>query len=232
MATEHKIKATGRNDEGKGASRRLRRAAQIPAIVYGGTAAPQSIQLEHEKTWLASQNEWFYSSILDLDLDGKVQKVLLRDMQRHPYKQIIMHLDFQRVDENQAIRVLVPLHFLNEEKSPAGKSADVVVTHELNEVEVSCLPKYLPEFIEVDLSGLKKNGTVTLKDIKLPKGVKWVSHGKVNPVLASAVSPAAEEVDAPAEGAADAAAAAAPAGKGGKAAPAAKTPAAKTPAKK
>ena len=172
MATEHKITATGRNDEGKGASRRLRRAAQIPAIVYGGTAAPQSIQLEHEKTWLASQNEWFYSSILDLDLDGKVQKVLLRDMQRHPYKQIIMHLDFQRVDENQAIRVLVPLHFLNEEKSPAGKSADVVVTHELNEVEVSCLPKYLPEFIEVDLSDLKVGDIVHLSDLKLPKGVE------------------------------------------------------------
>ena len=99
------------------------------------SAAPQSIQLDHEKIWLASQNEWFYSSILDLDLDGKVEKVLLRDMQRHPYKQQIMHLDFQRVDENQALRVKVPLHFLNQDKSPAGKAADVVVTHELNEVD-------------------------------------------------------------------------------------------------
>ena len=115
MATEHKISATGRNDEGKGASRRLRRSALIPAIVYGGDAAPKSVQLEHEKTWLASQNEWFYSSILDLDLDGKVEKVLLRDLQRHPYKQQIMHIDFQRVSENQAIRVSVPLHFLNED---------------------------------------------------------------------------------------------------------------------
>ena len=133
--SEHKITATGRNDEGKGASRRLRRAAQIPAIVYGGNAAPQSIQLDHEKIWLASQNEWFYSSILTSTSTARSQKVLLRDMQRHPYKQIIMHLDFQRVDENQAIRVAVPLHFLNEDKSPAGKAADVVVTHELNEVE-------------------------------------------------------------------------------------------------
>src|SRR5688572_2590720 len=172
MATEHKITATGRNDEGKGASRRLRRAAQIPAIVYGGTAAPQSVQLDHEKTWLASQNEWFYSSILDLDLDGKVQKVLLRDIQRHPYKQIIMHLDFQRVDENQALRAKVPLHFLNQEKSPAGKTADVVVTHELNEVEVSCLPKDLPEFIEIDLADLAVGGIVHLSDLKLPKGVE------------------------------------------------------------
>jgi large subunit ribosomal protein L25 len=172
MATEHKISATGRNDEGKGASRRLRRAAQIPAILYGGNAAPQSIQLDHEKTWLASQNEWFYSSILDLDLDGKVQKVLLRDMQRHPYKQVIMHLDFQRVDENAALRAKVPLHFLNQEKSPAGKTAGIVVLHELNEVEVSCLPKDLPEFIEVDLSTLSVGDIVHLSQLKLPAGVE------------------------------------------------------------
>ena len=172
MATEHKISATGRNDEGKGASRRLRRSALIPAIVYGGDAAPQSVQLEHEKTWIASQNEWFYSSILDLDLDGKVQKVLLRDIQRHPYRQQIMHIDFQRVSENQAIRVSVPLHFLNEDKSPAGKAADVVVMHELNEVEISCLPKDLPEFIEVDLGALAVGTIVHLSDLKLPAGVE------------------------------------------------------------
>ena len=170
--SEHTIKATGRKDEGKGASRRLRHAAQIPAIVYGGHADPQSIQLEHEKTWLASQNEWFYSSILSLELDGKVQKVLLRDMQRHPFKQQIMHLDFQRVSENEAIRVAVPLHFLNQDKSPAGKAADVVITHELNEVQISCLPKDLPEFIEIDLSALKAGDTVHLSELKLPAGVE------------------------------------------------------------
>jgi len=170
--SEHKISATGREAAGKGASRRLRRAASIPAIVYGGTAAPQSVQLDHEKTWLASQNEWFYSSILDMDLDGKVQKVLLRDIQRHPYKQIIMHLDFQRVDENQALRAKVPLHFLNQEKSVAGKTAGVVVTHEINEVEVSCLPKDLPEFIEIDLADLAIGGIVHLSELKLPKGVE------------------------------------------------------------
>ncbi len=172
MATQHTITAAGRKDEGKGASRRLRRAAQIPAVIYGGHADPQSIQLEHEKTWLASQHEWFYSSILDLEVDGKVQKVLLRDMQRHPFKQLIMHLDFQRVNENEAIRVSVPLHFLNEDKSPAGKSAEVVVTHELNEIEVSCLPKDLPEYIEVDLSELALGTTVHLSQIKLPSGVE------------------------------------------------------------
>jgi len=170
--SEHTIKATGRKDEGKGASRRLRHAAQIPAIVYGGHADPQSIQLEHEKTWLASQNEWFYSSILSLELDGKVQKVLLRDMQRHPFKQQIMHLDFQRVSENEAIRVAVPLHFLNQDKSPAGKAADVVITHELNEVQISCLPKDLPEFLEIDLSALKAGDTVHLSELKLPAGVE------------------------------------------------------------
>ena len=170
--SEHTIKATSRNVEGKGASRRLRHAASIPAIVYGGKAEPMPIQLEHEKIWLASQHEWFYASILDLDIDGKVEQVLLRDMQRHPYRQLIMHLDFQRVDAKQAIRVAVPLHFLNEDKSPAGKAADVVVTHELNEVQISCLPKDLPEFIEVDLADLTLGQTIHLSELKLPKGVE------------------------------------------------------------
>lgn len=170
--SEHKISATGRKDEGKGASRRLRHAAQIPAIVYGGHADPRSIQLQHEKTWQASQNEWFYSSILSLDLDGKVEKVLLRDMQRHPYKQQIMHLDFQRVSENEAIRVAVPLHFINVEKSPAGKASDVVVTHELNEIQISCLPRDLPEFIEIDLGALDIGHTIHLSQVKLPNGVE------------------------------------------------------------
>ena len=170
--SEHNIKATGRNVEGKGASRRLRHAASIPAIVYGGSAAPQPIQLDHEKIWLASQNEWFYSSILSLDIDGKVESVLLRDMQRHPFKQIIMHLDFLRVDANQALRAKVPLHFLNEEVSPAGKAADVVVMHELTQVEVSCLPADLPEFIGVDLTNLAVGDIIHLSQLTLPKGVE------------------------------------------------------------
>ena len=170
--SEHNITASSRNDEGKGASRRLRRTAQIPAIVYGGDVAPKSVQLDHEKIWIASQNEWFYSSIMSLDLDGKVEKVLLRDMQRHPYKQQIMHLDFQRVNENQAIRVNVQLHFLNEDKSPAGKAAEVVVTHELTEVTISCLPKDLPEFLEVDLGQLEVGTIIHLSELKLPAGVE------------------------------------------------------------
>ena len=172
MATEHKITAFGREDAGKGASRRLRRAGRIPAIVYGGHAEPASIELDHEKTWLASQNEWFYSSILTMDVDGKSEQVLLRDMQRHPYRQQIMHLDFQRVSANEAIRTAVPLHFLNQDKSPAGKAADVVITHELNEVVVSCLPKDLPEYLEIDLADFALGGIIHLSEIKLPAGVE------------------------------------------------------------
>src|SRR6187455_1903053 len=154
MATKHEISAELRTDEGKGASRRLRRSGKLPAVVYGGQAAPVSIQLPHNDTWLASHNEWFYSAILDLSVGGKAQKVLLRDLQRHPFKPQLLHIDFQRVNENEAIRIRVPLHFLNQEVSPAGKTAGVVITHELNDVEISCLPKDLPEFIEVDLGAL------------------------------------------------------------------------------
>ena len=171
MATTHEINVERRADEGKGASRRLRNAGKIPAIVYGGGLDPVSIQLDHEKVWLAQQHEWFYSSILDLSLNGDVQKVLLRDMQRHPFKQLIMHLDFQRVDANQTLRAKVPLHFLNQDTSPAGKTAGVLVLHELNEVEVSCLPKDLPEFIEIDLGALALGDIIHLSDLKLPAGV-------------------------------------------------------------
>lgn len=197
---EHIIKAAGRKDEGKGASRRLRHAALIPAVIYGGEAAPQSIQLEHEKTWLASQNEWFYSSILDLDIDGKVEKALLRDIQRHPFKQIIMHIDFQRVDVNKPLRTAVPLHFLNEDVSPAGKAAEVVVTHELNEVVIECLPKDLPEFLEIDLSELTVGTILHLSDLKLPEGVSIpeLKLGKEHD-LALVIAKHGKEEDADAE---------------------------------
>ncbi|ADV28186.1 ribosomal 5S rRNA E-loop binding protein Ctc/L25/TL5 [Pseudoxanthomonas suwonensis 11-1] len=168
----HVINVERREDEGKGASRRLRRDGKVPAIVYGGELAPVSIQLDHEKLWLAQQNEWFYSSILDLSLNGDVQKVLLRDMQRHPYKQQIMHLDFQRVSDDEVLRAAVPLRFVNEAKSPAGKTAGVVIMHELTEVNVACLPKDLPEAIEVDLSDLAVGGVVHLSGLKLPTGVE------------------------------------------------------------
>ena len=172
MATTHEIKVQRREDEGKGASRRLRLAGNVPAVVYGGDLKPVSIELSHNDVWLASQHEWFYASILDLSLNGDVQKVLLRDMQRHPFKQQILHLDFQRVNANEAIRTAVPLHFLNEDTSPAGKAADVVITHELNEVTVTCLPGDLPEFIEIDLGSMVVGDIVHLSQVKLPKGVE------------------------------------------------------------
>ncbi len=172
MAITHEIKVQRREDEGKGASRRLRRAGEVPAIVYGGELKPVSIKLSHNDVWLASQHEWFYSTILNLSLNGDVQKVLLRDIQRHPYKQLIMHLDFQRVSDTELLRTVVPLHFANEEKSPAGKSADIVVTHELKEVHVECLPNDLPESVVVDLSELKLGDIIYLSDLKLPPGVE------------------------------------------------------------
>jgi large subunit ribosomal protein L25 len=171
MSTQHNLTATSRKDEGKGASRRLRHTGQVPAVVYGAHKDPQSIQLEHNAVFLSSANEWFYSAILDLSIDGAVQKVLLRDLQRHPFRPQILHLDFLRISENEAITVKVPLHFLNQEKSPAGKTSGVVITHELNEVEISCLPKDLPEFLEVDLSSLKEGDVVHLSELKLPAGV-------------------------------------------------------------
>jgi large subunit ribosomal protein L25 len=217
MATTRTINVEKRNDEGKGASRRLRRAGFVPAIVYGGDLQPVSIQIQHKDVWHASQNEWFYSSILDLSLGGEVQKVLLRDMQRHPFKQIVLHMDFQRVNENEAIRVRVPLHFLNQEASVAGKTSGVVIMHELTEVEISCLPKHLPESIEIDLSNLAVGDIVHLSDLKLPQGVEIpeLRFGKEHDhavVVAKEMRAEAEETPA-AEGEGAAAAAAAPAKK-------------------
>jgi large subunit ribosomal protein L25 len=220
MAKIHEIPAELRTDQGKGASRRLRHADVVPAILYGGKDKPQSIQFVHKDVYMASQHEWFYSAILDLKIDGKNQKALLRDMQRHPYKQRLLHLDFQRVNENEALKIRVPLHFLNQEKSPAGKTAGVLVTHELNEIVVSCLPKDLPEYIEVDLAELSQGDIVHLSDLKLPAGLEIpeLKLGKEHDVAVVLAKLAREEVEeiTPEAAAAAAAAPAAPA-KGGKA---------------
>jgi large subunit ribosomal protein L25 len=230
MATIHEIPAETRKDEGKGASRRLRTTGKVPAIVYGSTDAPASIQLEHNTVWLASQHEWFYSAILDLKLDGKTQKVLLRDLQRHPFKAQLLHLDFQRVDENKAIRIRVPLHFLNQEKSPAGKMAGILISHALNDVEIACLPKDLPEHIEVDLSELKVGDIVHLSALKLPNGVEIpeLRLGKEHDTAVVTAQEMKQEVEvapvveaAGATGAAPAAGATGAAPAGGAAAPAA-----------
>ena len=225
MATSHVIKVERRENDGRGASRRLRNTGKVPAIVYGGELAPVSIQIEHNDVWLASQHEWFYSAILDLSLNGDVQKVLLRDLQRHPFKQQLLHLDFQRVDENKAIRIRVPLHFLNQEKSPAGKKAGVLISHALNELEISCLPKHLPEYIEIDLANLDVGDIVHLSEVKLPEGVEIpeLRLGKEHDVAVVTAQEVKEEVEA---APADAAAAGATAAAAPAAAPAAAKPAA------
>ncbi len=216
-----KFVAFERAKQGTGASRRLRTVGKTPGIVYGGEGQPQLIELDHNALWHALKKEAFHSSILDMELGGKTSKVLLRDVQYHPFRQQVQHIDFQRVDANTRLHMKVPVHYKGAEESEAVKLDKCLVNPIINELDISCLPADLPEFIEVDLSGLKKGTTLHLKDIKLPKGVKAVTHGKPNPALVSVVVPAAEEA-APeaAEGAAPAADAKAAAGKGGK--PAAK----------
>jgi large subunit ribosomal protein L25 len=219
MTQTHEIKAQSRKDEGKGASRRLRRAAYVPAVVYGAGQAPESIQIEHNTILLAAKHEWFFSSILDLNVDGKVQKVLVRDWQKHPFKQLMMHMDFLRIDENAKLRVNVPLHFLNQETSTAGKTSGVVISHNLTEVEISCLPKHLPEFIELDLGALQAGDIIHLSDLKLPANVELpalqlgeahdIPVVTVNVVKESAAD-AAEDAAAEAEAEANKAAAAKP----------------------
>ena len=239
-----KFVAFERTKQGTGASRRLRISGRTPGIVYGGTAEPQQIEIDHNALWHALKKEAFHSTILDMEIDGKESKVLLRDVQMHPFKQLILHIDFQRVDANTKLHMKVPLHYSGDENSPAVKTDGCIANHVVTEIEVVCLPADLPEFIKVDLSGLKKGASLHLADIALPKGVTAVTHGKNNPVLVSVVvisgtaeeTPAAEG-DAAAAPAAAAAAAAAPAAAAkaaaGKAAPApAKAPAAKAPAAK
>ena len=202
MAKTHELSVELRKDEGKGASRRLRRAGSVPAIVYGGgELGPVSIQMAHKDVFMASQNEWFYSSVLDLSLGGDMQKVLLKDMQRHPFKQQILHLDFLRINENEEIRVRVPLHFLNQDTSPAGKAAGVIILHEVTEVEIACLPKDLPEYIEVDLADLKIDDIVHLSSLKLPSGTKIpeLSLGKEHDITVVSAKLGREEVDVASE---------------------------------
>ncbi|MEZ2418105.1 50S ribosomal protein L25/general stress protein Ctc [Luteibacter sp. RCC_6_2] len=203
MATNHQLTATSRSVEGKGASRRLRIAGYVPAIVYGAGEAPQAIQVLHNDVLLGSRFESFYSSVIELTVDGKKQKVLIKDWQKHPFKQLMLHMDFQRVNENEAIKVAVPVHFLNQEKSPAGKTAGLVISHNLTEVTVSCLPKNLPEFIELDLGNLKAGDIIHLSDLKLPAGVEIpeLGLGKEHDVAVVTVASIQEEVDpAAAEG--------------------------------
>jgi large subunit ribosomal protein L25 len=197
-----KVVAFARKELGTGASRRQRIAGMTPGIVYGGTAAPMNISLDHNALYHALKKEAFHSSILDLEVDGKAEKVLLRDFQMHAYKQLVLHVDFQRVDATHKIHVKVPLHFINAEVSPAVKLNGGIISHVTTELDVSCLPGDLPEFVEVDLSNMDVGQSLHLSDIKLPKGVSAVQHGgDENPTIATASIPAGK-VEAAGEAAA------------------------------
>ena len=200
-----KFVAFERAKQGTGASRRLRNTGRTPGIVYGGQGQPQLIELDHNALWHALKKEVFHSSILDMELNGQSSQVLLRDVQYHPFKQLVLHIDFQRVDANTKMHKKVPIHYSGEENSPAVKTDACLVNHVITELDISCLPADLPEFIAVDLSGLKKGSSLHLNDITLPKGVTAVTHGKSNPVLVSVVTAAAEETTTPAADAAPAA---------------------------
>ncbi|WP_233236464.1 50S ribosomal protein L25/general stress protein Ctc [Bordetella sp. LUAb4] len=207
-----KFTATTRSVQGSSASRRLRRAGRVPAIVYGVGTQPLNIEVDHNDIYHALRKEEFHSSILDMEIEGgKGEQVLLRAVQWHAYKQQVLHIDFQRVDASKALHTKVPLHFINAEVSPAVKLSAAIITHVLTEIEVSCLPGDLPKFIEADLSKLEAGASLHLADVTLPKGVTYVSHGgDANPVLASALTKGGPADDADAgEAAGDAAAPAA-----------------------
>ncbi|RCS56974.1 50S ribosomal protein L25/general stress protein Ctc [Parvibium lacunae] len=177
-----KVVASTRTAQGSSASRRLRHEGQVPGILYGNGAAV-NLSVEHNPLWHALQKEAFHSSVLDLEIDGKSEKALLRDFQLHAYKKQVLHIDFQRVDPNQKLHVKVPLHFKNQENSPAVKLSGGLVSHIITEIDVTCLPAALPEFIEVDLGELQAGHALHVSHIKFPAGVSPVLHGKEDPVI-------------------------------------------------
>jgi large subunit ribosomal protein L25 len=205
MKTSFELAAEFRDAEGKGASRRLRRENKVPAILYGGHREPRALSLDHTRLLVMLENERFYSTIINLRVGDVSQAAVLKDVQRHPAKNAVLHVDLQRVLENEKIRITIPLHFKGEGVAP-GVKAGGVVSHLRNDVEVSCLPKDLPEFIDVDLSAVEMNQMVYLADLKVPAGVEIpeLTHGRNAPVV-SIHHARAEEVEAPAAEAAAAA---------------------------
>jgi large subunit ribosomal protein L25 len=195
MKTSFELIAEFREDQGKGASRRLRHAGRVPAILYGGERAPRAMALDHNKVALALDNERFYSTIITLKVGEVTQQAILRDVQRHPWKNQIVHVDFQRVFEDQKIRLSVPLHFVGEAASPGVKTEGGMMSHLKNEIVVECLPKDLPEYLTVDTSSLHVNQSLHLSDITFPEGVMAVDAltGR-NPVVVAVHAQRAEEV--------------------------------------
>jgi len=239
MKTSFELIAEFREKHGKGASRRLRHAGKVPAILYGGHLDAHALTLDHQKVVLMLENERFYSTIISLKVGEEKQAAILKDVQRHPFKNAVLHIDFQRVEENEKIRINIPLHFKGETVAPGVKTQGGMVSHMRSEVEVSCLPRDLPEFIEVDISGLNLNESIHLSQLNVPATVQLLDLVKGDAVVVAIHSPRAEEpeptaaaaegVAATAEGAAPAAAATDAAKK---AEPAKKEEAKKEPAKK
>ncbi|GAB2181159.1 50S ribosomal protein L25/general stress protein Ctc [Denitratisoma sp. agr-D3] len=179
--------ATKRELQGSSASRRLRRAGRVPGIIYGGTAAPLAVEFDHNEIYQLLRKEAFYSSVLNLNVAGAKETVLLRDVQRHPYRQLILHVDLQRVDATHAIHQKVPLHFINADIAPGVKTQGGQVSHVITEIDVKCLPGDLPAFIEVDLKDLAAGHSIHVSQLALPKGVEVVHHGEGDPVVAAIV---------------------------------------------
>jgi large subunit ribosomal protein L25 len=242
MRISFELGAEFRDGQGKGASRRLRHSGRVPAILYGGHKEPRAITLDHQKLMTLVDNEKFYSSIINLKVGDKLQAAIVKDLQMHPAKNSIVHVDMQRVVETEKIRIHIPIHFKGEAAAPGVKTAGGVVSHRIADVEISCLPKDLPDFIELDLSKMEMNESKHLSDLPLPEGVSIPSIAKGDAVVVTVHPPRAEEPEptaeaaaatpaegaaAPAEGAAgakagDAKAAAAGDGKAAAAAPAKK----------
>ena len=226
MKTSFELVAEVRETHGKGASRRLRHDGKVPAILYGGHSDARALSLSHQKLLIMLDNERFYSTIISLKVGEEKQAAILKDVQRHPYKNAVLHIDFQRVEENEKIRISIPLHFKGEAIAPGVKSQGGMVSHMRSEIEVSCLPKDLPEFIEVDISGLSLNESIHLSQLKLPPNVQLLDLSKGDAAVVAIHSPRAEEPEAVA------ADAAAPAAEGAAAAPAAAAAGAADAAKK
>lgn len=201
---QFEINATKRDVQGSSASRRLRRAGRVPGIVYGGSAAPQMIEFDHNELYQALRKEAFHASVINLNLGGAKEMCLLRDVQMHSYKLLIKHVDFQRIDATHEIHQKVPLHFVNAEIAPGVKLDGGMVQHVITELDVKCLPQDLPEFIEVDLKDMKGGQSLHVSQLALPAGVTVVHHGEGDPVVAGIVvrgggAAAEEEAAAPVE---------------------------------
>jgi large subunit ribosomal protein L25 len=192
-----KFVAFERSKQGTGASRRLRNTGRTPGIVFGGSTDPVQIELDHNALWHALKKETFHASILEMELAGKTEQVLLRDVQYHPFKQLVLHVDLQRVDARTRLHKKVPLHFVNADQSPAVKEDKCLVNTPMTVIEIECLATALPEFITVDLANMTKGSSIHVKDLALPVGIKVVTHGRPNQTVVSMVEPEPEVIAAP-----------------------------------